>query len=66
MGKGIDQLTEVIDGSIHFGLIEQRGSQYYLGEESFKGKDRLTEYLQDQPAIIEELKTEIYKTLKGD
>ena len=66
MGKGIDQLAEVIDGSIHIGLITQKASQYYINEESFKGKAKLIQYLTDKPDIIEELKKEIYQTLKGD
>ena len=66
MGKGIDQLTEVIDGAIHFGFITQKGSQYYIGEDSFKGKEKLTAYLVEQPDKIEELKKEIYQTLKGE
>jgi len=65
-GKGIHQLGEVIDLGVKQGLIEKSGAWYaYKGEKIGQGKKNVAVYLQENPAIAEEVEAAIRAELLG-
>ncbi len=63
-GKGIDHLGEVIDLGVKQGLIDKAGSWYsYKGDKIGQGKANVSKYLQENPAIAEEVETQIRQQL---
>ena len=57
----LDIIEEVVRYAIHYGLIERRGSYYYVEgiEGSFQGSERVVIFLRGRPDIIEELHRKI-------
>ena len=67
LGKGIDQISEVIAATIYYKLIEQKGMYYNINDkEKFKGKEKLILFLKENPVKFQELKKEIYKIIRGE
>ena len=67
-GEGIFQLGEVIDLAVKYGLVDKSGAWYaYQGEKIGQGKKNVAAYLQENPAIAEEIESAIRaRTLEGD
>ncbi len=66
-GEGIFQLGEVIDLAVKHDLVDKSGAWYaYQGEKIGQGKKNVAAYLQENPAIAEEIEAEIRaRTLDG-
>ncbi len=59
-GEGISHLSEVINMSVDMGIIEKSGSWYaYNGEKIGQGTDAVRSYLQQNPAVDEEITAKI-------
>jgi recombination protein RecA len=55
-GEGISLEGEIIDEGVNLDLIEKSGSWYsYKGEKIGQGKDKVREYLKDNPDISKEI-----------
>jgi len=55
-GEGISLEGEIIDEGVNLNLIEKAGSWYsYKGEKIGQGKDKVREYLKDNPDISKEI-----------
>ena len=55
-GEGISLEGEIIDEGVNLDLIEKAGSWYsYKGEKIGQGKDKVREYLKENPEISEEI-----------
>ncbi len=55
-GRGINRLGEVIDMGVKDNMIDKSGAWYsYKGEKIGQGKANVVKYLEDNPAIAEEL-----------
>ena len=55
-GEGISLEGEIIDEGVNLDLIEKAGSWYsYKGEKIGQGKDKVREYLKDNPEISKEI-----------
>ena len=55
-GEGISLEGEIIDEGVNLNLIEKAGSWYsYNGEKIGQGKDKVREYLKDNPDISKEI-----------
>jgi len=55
-GKGLSYIGSIIDASIKYDLIDKSGSWYSYNEEKIgQGKDNVTNYLTDNPQIVETL-----------
>jgi len=55
-GEGISLEGEIIDEGVNLDLIEKAGSWYsYNGEKIGQGKDKVREYLKDNPDISKEI-----------
>ena len=67
-GEGIFHLGEVIDLGVKLGLVEKSGAWYaYQGEKIGQGKKNVAAYLQDHPAIADEIEAGIRaRSLGGD
>lgn len=60
----IDRVDEVMRYGIFLGLIKQNGPSYKLGEEKFLGKEKLLEYLRDNPQQVETLYSQLLEVSK--
>ncbi|MCK0153092.1 recombinase RecA [Alcanivorax sp. S6407] len=59
-GQGINQLGEVLDLGVQQGLVDKSGAWYaYKGDKIGQGKQNACEYLRENPAIAQEIETEI-------
>ncbi|MBE2169679.1 MULTISPECIES: recombinase RecA [unclassified Cobetia] len=59
-GKGIYHAGEVIDLGVQCGLVGKSGAWYsYQGSKIGQGKANSAQYLEDNPAIMEEIETQI-------
>lgn len=59
-GKGISYLGEVIDMGVEFDLIEKSGSWYsYQGERIGQGREAVRTFLEDNPAIVNDVAEQI-------
>ena len=59
-GQGINQLGEIIDLGVQQGLVDKSGAWYaYKGDKIGQGKQNACEFLKENPAIAEEIETEI-------
>ena len=66
-GEGIFHLGEVIDLGVKLGLVEKSGAWYaYQGEKIGQGKKNAAAYLQENPAIAEEIEAGIRARTMGD
>lgn len=66
-GKGIHHMGEVIDLGVKQGLIEKSGAWYaYKGEKIGQGKKNVSVFLSENPAIAEEVETQIRAQLLGE
>jgi recombination protein RecA len=65
-GKGIHRMGEVIDLGVKQGLIEKSGAWYaYQGEKIGQGKKNVAVFLNENPAIAEEVEKQIRAQLLG-
>lgn len=66
-GKGIFRMGELIDLGVKQGLVNKAGAWYsYQGDKIGQGKANAAQYLNDNPAIAEEIETQIRAALLGD
>ncbi|HHX48866.1 MAG TPA: recombinase RecA [Clostridiales bacterium] len=62
-GKGLVPLNCLLDMSVELDLIQKAGSWYrYEGEQIGQGKEKAIQYLQDNPALVEELNEKVKAT----
>lgn len=66
-GKGIYHMAEVLDMGVKEGFVDKSGAWYaYKGDKIGQGKQNACEYLRENPAIAEEIETEIRARLLPD
>ncbi|MCK0745343.1 recombinase RecA [Chromohalobacter nigrandesensis] len=59
-GKGIYHAGEVVDLGVQQGLVDKAGAWYsYQGSKIGQGKANAAQFLEDNPAIMDEIETEI-------
>jgi len=59
-GKGIYRLAEVIDWGVKLNLVEKSGAWYaYKGDKIGQGKANASKFLEDNPALANEIETAI-------
>lgn len=64
-GKGIDKISEISDLATDLNLISKSGSWYSIGDEKIgQGKEKLVEYLENNPDILQTLENKILQILK--
>jgi recombination protein RecA len=63
-GKGIYHMGEIIDWGVKLGLIDKAGAWYaYKGDKIGQGKANSAKFLEDNPAVSNEIETLIRKQL---
>jgi len=66
-GKGICQLGCLIDVAVGMDIINKSGSWFSYGDEKLgQGRDKVKEYLLENPKINAEIEAKVRKKLKGD
>lgn len=58
-GKGISKYGDILDLAVKQDLIQKGGAWFTLGEERFQGRDNVRAYLEQNPAITDELEGQI-------
>lgn len=62
--EGIDLTAEILDLGVKLGLVDKAGAWYaYKGDKIGQGKANAGKYLKDNPAIQQEIETEIRRQL---
>jgi recombination protein RecA len=56
---GIDTVGEIVDYGVAYGLIEQRGAWFFIGDEKYQGRANLVKELRSEPELAERLRKEI-------
>jgi len=58
-GKGISKYGDILDLAVKQDLIQKGGAWFTLGEERFQGRDNVRAYLEQNPAITDQLEGQI-------
>ncbi len=58
-GEGISRLGEIIDLGLKLELIDKAGAWFTVGEQRIQGRDGVREYLRLNPAVADDLDTQI-------
>lgn len=65
-GTGINRLGEVIDYGVKLGMVDKAGAWYsYNGDKIGQGKNNVVKFLQENPAVVEELEGRVRGELLG-
>ncbi|KAL6519176.1 hypothetical protein OROGR_018496 [Orobanche gracilis] len=62
-GRGISREAEIIDLGCKHKLITKAGSWFYLGDQSFQGKDAFKKYLSENESVRDELTKKLREKL---
>lgn len=63
-GTGINRMGEVIDYGVKLGLVDKAGSWYsYQGNKIGQGKNNVMKFLQENPAVAQELEQKVRSEL---
>ena len=66
-GQGIFRMGELIDLGVKQGLVSKAGAWYsYQGDKIGQGKANAAQFLKDNPAVAEEIETQIRAALLGN
>ncbi|HET8730380.1 MAG TPA: recombinase RecA [Moraxellaceae bacterium] len=66
-GHGINRLGEVVDLGVKLGLVEKSGAWYaYQGSKIGQGKGNACKFLDENPAIAQDIEKQIREQLIGD
>jgi recombination protein RecA len=65
-GKGIDKISEIADLAVEFNLVTKNGNWYSVDNEKIgQGKEKLIEYLENNPDFTNEVERKILEIIKG-
>ena len=65
-GRGIDKLGDLINIASDLDIVSKSGSWYgYEGERLGQGKEKTSQFLQENPHLIEEIKAKVVYRVKG-
>ncbi|MDO3386597.1 recombinase RecA [Gilvimarinus sp. SDUM040013] len=65
-GQGINRLAEVVDCGVKLGMVDKAGAWYsYNGDKIGQGKNNVVKFLQENPAVAEELEARVRGELLG-
>ncbi len=66
-GQGINRLGEIVDLGVKLGLVDKSGAWYaYQGSKIGQGKGNACKYLEENPAIAQDIERQIREQLIGD
>ncbi|MAO66257.1 MAG: recombinase RecA [Balneola sp.] len=65
-GKGISRISEILDLSVEYDIIEKRGSWFrYGGEPIGQGSDAAMQFLEEDPELAEKIEKKVRAKLMG-
>ncbi|HWG85563.1 MAG TPA: DNA recombination/repair protein RecA, partial [Deinococcales bacterium] len=65
-GKGIDQMTDLVNLAVNLELIDKAGSWFsYGGERIGQGKEKVVEYITARPELEEEIRRKVFEAIRG-
>lgn len=65
-GKGISREGEVLDSAVKFGIVEKSGAWFsYQGEKLGQGRDKVKEYLHQNPEFMEQLADQVKSAIQA-
>lgn len=65
-GQGINRLGEIVDYGVKLGMVDKAGAWYsYNGDKIGQGKNNVVKFLQENPAVAEELEARVRGELLG-
>ena len=62
-GTGISHAGDILDTAATYNLIEKAGAWYTVNGERMQGRDKAVIYLEENPAVAEELREKIFEHL---
>lgn len=66
-GKGISKIACIVDAATELGVIERKGSWYFIGEERIgQGRDNVIQLLEADPAKLKEIDILVRQKLAGN
>jgi recombination protein RecA len=65
-GYGVDEYISMIEGAIPRKIITKNSSSYSYAGETFKGRDRLRNYLIDNPKVFESMRDKVTAALLSE
>lgn len=66
-GMGISRSGDVLDCATNEGIVEKSGSWYsYQGERIGQGRENVKQYLEEHPAIMEEIQNQVMARLRPE
>jgi recombination protein RecA len=65
-GLGVDEYLGLVEAAVPRKIVVKRGSAYDFLGESFKGRDKLRNYLINNPKAFEQLREDVMKTLLSE
>ena len=64
-GTGVNKMGELIDTAEKLGLVDKAGTWYsYGGTKLAQGREKVLTYLDENPALVEQLRTALVKQAK--
>ena len=64
-GVGIDDYYSIIATGVVHKVIKQDSSMYILGDQKFKGKDKLRKYLMDNPKVFDAIRVQLAQSVNA-
>jgi recombination protein RecA len=65
-GQGIDRAGEIADLASDYGLVEKRGTYFYLdGEKVAQGRDNFRDWLLEYPQVMQKVQDEIINSVNN-
>ena len=65
-GKGIDTAGELVDLSVEHGIILRTGAWYTYMDAKLNGRDKMKNYLQENPDVFSSIKEKVMEKLYSD
>ena len=65
-GEGCSRLGSIIDLGVEMEIISKKGSYFYYGDVKFQGKEKMRDFLKENPKIANEIDNKIRKLLLGN
>lgn len=64
-GKGFDKISEIVDYACEFDIIQKGGAWFTFREEKLQGMDKVKEFLNDNPEVLEFIEKEVMNKLNN-
>jgi recombination protein RecA len=65
-GKGIDQMTDLVNLAVNLEIIDKAGSWFsYNGERIGQGKEKVVEYITARPELEEEIRNKVFESIRA-